>query len=175
MNEKVMPTLAFVVRCSGAATFAYLSALWIGLPHSIWAAMSALIVSQEQLSQTRSALKSYILGTIIGIGIATGVTEVAAAFAPNLTVELAVGVALCAIVAHERPALRVCMWTCPLVLLTADPSASILTVALNRASEVILGALIGGISHWAAERSSLAVSRHFAFRVTRRGTCQAHL
>jgi hypothetical protein len=52
------------------------------------------------LSQTRSALKSHVLGTIIGIGIATGVTEVAVAFAPNLTVELAVGVALCAIVAH---------------------------------------------------------------------------
>jgi len=60
------------------------------------------------------------------------------------------GVAICSLVARERPALRVCMWTCLIVLLT-EPSVPIAMVALHRGSEVILGALLGGAFHFAAE------------------------
>lgn len=66
-------------------------------------------------------------------------------------VEIAVGVAACALVAHSYPSLRVAMWTCPIVLLTAEPGQAIAVVGLYRGSEVILGALIGGACHWAAE------------------------
>ena len=52
--SKVIWAIAFVARCSGAATVAYELALSLGLPESLWAAMSALIVSQEQLHETRS-------------------------------------------------------------------------------------------------------------------------
>jgi uncharacterized membrane protein YccC len=142
--------VAFVARCAGAATFAYLSAIWVGLPHSAWAAISALIVSQDQLSETRSSLAARILGTLIGIWVAVAVNAVASYFAEGMSMQIAIAVAICALVARERPALRVCMWTCPVVLLT-EPSVPTVMVALHRGSEVILGALLGGAFHGAAE------------------------
>jgi hypothetical protein len=60
-------------------------------------------------------------------------------------------VAICALVVIKLPKLRVAMWTCPIILLTAEPSVPIIMVALYRASEVILGAFVGGVFHWAAE------------------------
>ena len=150
-------TAAFVARCSGAATFAYLSATWVGLPNSVWAAMSALIVSQEQLGETRSSLAARILGTLIGICVAVAVNLVGSYFAEGMSMQIAIAVAICALVARERPALRVCMWTCPIVLLT-EPSVPTVMVALHRGSEVILGALIGGMFHFAAEAAVRAIT-----------------
>jgi uncharacterized membrane protein YccC len=69
----IIRAVAFVARCSGAATFAYLLAIWVGLPNSLWAAISALVVSQEQLSETQSSLAARILGTLIGICVAVAV------------------------------------------------------------------------------------------------------
>ena len=75
---------------------------------------------------------------------------VASYFAAGISMQIAIGVAICSLVARERPALRVCMWTCLIVLLT-EPSVPIAMVALHRGSEVILGALLGGAFHFAAE------------------------
>jgi hypothetical protein len=58
----IIRAVAFVARRSSAATFAYLLVIWVGLPNSLWAAISALVVSQEQLSETRSSLAARILG-----------------------------------------------------------------------------------------------------------------
>jgi uncharacterized membrane protein YccC len=146
----IIRAVAFVARCSGAATFAYLLAIWVGLPNSLWAAISALVVSQEQLSETQSSLAARILGTLIGICVAVAVNVVASYFAAGISMQIAIGVAICSLVARERPALRVCMWTCLIVLLT-EPSVPIAMVALHRGSEVILGALLGGAFHFAAE------------------------
>jgi hypothetical protein len=60
-------------------------------------------------------------------------------------------VAIAALVAREFPKLRVVMWTCPIILLTTPPSGSILVAAFRRGGEVILGALVGWVFHWAAE------------------------
>ena len=73
----IIRAVAFVARCSSAATFAYLLVIWVGLPNSLWAAISALVVSQEQLSETRSSLAARILGTLIGICVAVAVNVVA--------------------------------------------------------------------------------------------------
>lgn len=60
-DQKALRTLAFIVRCSCAATVAYQLALSLQLPNALWAAMSALIVSQERLHETRSSLAGRIL------------------------------------------------------------------------------------------------------------------
>src|SRR5258708_18595852 len=71
-QKPVLRGTAFVLRCSGAATVAYELASFLGLHEALWAAMSALIVSQEQLHQTRSSLGGFISGTLLGIGITVG-------------------------------------------------------------------------------------------------------
>jgi uncharacterized membrane protein YccC len=150
----------FALRCSGAATLSYLVGGWIGLPHPIWATVTALIISQERYEDTQWALVSFLLGTCIGIACALAVAALGSYLAAGVTVQLAVGVALCGWVAQLNPNLRVCMWTCPLVLLTNDTSRSIAMVALDRGAEVAIGALIGAGLHWAVEAGPLAILSH---------------
>ncbi len=65
---------------------------------------------------------------------------------------LAVAVSVTAAIARIRTELRVCMWTSVIVLLTVPPGGTILTAALARAQEVMLGVAIGAILHWGFER-----------------------
>jgi Fusaric acid resistance protein family len=150
-------TLMFAVRCSGAATLSYLVGGWIGLPHPIWATITALIISQERFEDTQSVLVSFLVGTCIGIACAVAVTALGSCLAAGVTAQLAVGVVVCAAIAHLKPNLRVCMWTCPLVLLTNDASRSVAMVAVDRGTEVVIGALIGAGLHWVAESRLLAI------------------
>jgi uncharacterized membrane protein YccC len=123
----------------------------LGLHEALWAAMSAVIVSQEHLHETRSTLVGRIFGTLLGIGVTVGVSEAASRIAASTAVQMAVAVGICALIVREFPTLRVAMWTCPLILLTAQPSTPIVLVALHRGSEVFLGAIVGWIFHWGAE------------------------
>jgi uncharacterized membrane protein YccC len=150
-HPSMVRAVAFVVRCSGAATCAYVADVAIGLPHAVWAAISALIVSQERLDDTTTSLTGRIAGTIIGACIAVAVGFAGARLTTSVALQIAVAVAVGATIARERPALRVCMWTAPIVLLTMQPGVPILTNAAYRTSEVILGALVGGAFHWGAE------------------------
>ena len=154
--------LAYVVRCSGSATVAYELTSLLGLPEGLWAAMSALIVSQEQLHETRSALTGRILGTLVGMAVTIAVSEVTARVAAPTAVQMGLAVGIAALVAREFPKMRVVMWTCPIILLTTQPSGSIFITALRRGGEVILGALVGWVFHWAAETvvDRLATCRH---------------
>jgi uncharacterized membrane protein YccC len=151
MRRSLILAGAFVLRCSAAATCAYLLAVWTGLPNSAWAVMSALIVSHERLAETRSFLVARILGTMVGVGVAVVANTAASACGGGVPVQLAAAVAVCALMVHFRPDVRVCLWTCPLVLLTAQPSLPILVVAAQRGAEVTLGAILGGAFHWLAE------------------------
>ncbi|MGE8131454.1 FUSC family protein [Methylobacterium sp. NPDC080182] len=144
--------LLFVLRCSLSSTAAFLIASTLGLGHPVWALVSALIVSQESLAETHRSLGGRILGTLLGV---TAAVAVHAAFRwsglDTMAGQVAVITALCAVAARERPAIRVCMWTGPLVLLTATPEAPIGLTALHRGGEVILGGLVGGGMHSAIE------------------------
>ncbi len=151
MPEKIIRTIAFVVRCSIAATVASELASLLGLDEAVWAAMSALIVSLERLHETRSFLMCRILGTLLGIAVSVAVSEVGSRLAASSVLQMAAAVAISACVARAFPKLRVVMWTCPILLLPEHPDTPIAAVALGRGSEVILGALVGGIFHWAAE------------------------
>jgi uncharacterized membrane protein YccC len=151
MGKKSIRAIAFILRCSGAAAVGYELASSLGLHEALWAAMSAVIVSEEHLHETRSSLLGRIFGTLLGIGVTVGVSEVASRLAASTTVQMVVAVGICALIVREFPKLRVAMWTCPIILLTAQPSVPIVLVALRRGSEVLLGAIVGWIFHWGAE------------------------
>jgi len=140
----------FVVRCAGAATAAYALAGWLGLHEAAWTAISAVVVSQEQLHETQSSLTSRLLGTAIGIVVTILVSAAAREIAAPTTAQMAISVAICAGVAHRHAQFRVAMWTCP-ILLNATSGWPVTTVALLRGSEIAMGALIGWLFHWTGE------------------------
>lgn len=152
MEQKSLRAAAFVVRCAGSATAAYELASCLGLAEASWAAMSAVIVSQERLHETRSSLTGRILGTLFGMVVSIAVSEIASRMALSTAVQLAVAVAICALVVRELPKFRVAMWTCPVVLLTARAAEPIFATAFDRGSEVILGALLGFAFHWVVDK-----------------------
>ncbi len=145
-----MHATLFVFRCTGAATGALALASAVGMEHPVWSAMSALIVSQEQLDATKSSVISRILGTVIGIGTACGVNFLIARFGASLYVQVAIAVLVCAILVHRFPQIRVSLWTCTLIL-ASSAATSVTTVGLYRGEEVILGTVIGGLFHAASE------------------------
>jgi uncharacterized membrane protein YccC len=145
-------TLVFMARCSLACAVAYEAAARLGVSQPVWAAISAIIVSQEKFIDTRSSLTSRIAGTALGVAIGVAVGVLATPFNIPPAVEIAAAVALGAYAAHRFPTLRVAMWTGPVVLLTADASGSLIASALSRAGEVILGAAVGFAFHWLAEK-----------------------
>lgn len=150
MTEKMLRTALFVFRCTGASTAALAVASTFGLEHPVWSAMSALIVSQDKLDETKSSVTSRILGTVIGIGTACAVNFLIARFGASMYLQVAIAVFLCALLVHRFPKLRVSLWTCTLIL-ASSAATSATTVGLYRGEEVILGTLIGGIFHAAAE------------------------
>jgi uncharacterized membrane protein YccC len=152
LDEKRLRALAFVVRCSGAATAAYELASGLGLAQATWAAMSALIVSQERLHETRTFLTGRILGTVAGAAVTIAVSEITSRAAASIAVQLTLSVAICALLVREFPNLRVAMWTCPIILLPAQAATPIMLAAISRGGEVILGALVGFGFHLVAEQ-----------------------
>jgi uncharacterized membrane protein YccC len=151
MDAKGLRSLAFVTRCAGAASVAYQVATRLDLPESVWAVMSALIVSQERLHETHSSFAGRILGTLLGIAVTTLVSLVASRTSVSTSTQMAAAVALTAFVVRVFPTLRTAMWTCPLIFLTAEPSRPMFMIAVYRGSEVILGAVIGWVFHCTAE------------------------
>ena len=151
--------IAFVLRCSGAAAVAYQLACSLGLTDALWVAISAVVVSQEYLHETRSSLAGRIFGTLLGIGITIAVSQVASRAAVPIVVQMSIAVAICALVVREFPTLRVAMWTCPIILLKTQVSEPIVLVALHRGSEVILGAIVGWIIHWVVQVVVEAVAK----------------
>jgi uncharacterized membrane protein YccC len=159
MRKDTVRHVAFVLRCSAAATGALLLARAVGLPHPVWAAMSGIIVSQENLTQTHNATVGRLCGTVIGVVIAVTVGHLLAPLHAGVAVQMAVAVALAAVVARRYPLLRVCMWTCPIVFLTSDKETPLLMVGLYRGAEVLLGGLLGALLHWGSEKGISAITR----------------
>jgi uncharacterized membrane protein YccC len=127
----------FALRCVAACLGAYAVALACGLAQPLWAAMSATMVSQPKLAQTRSTFLGRVAATAAG-----------ALFGAPVTAQMGFAVALTALIAHVFPAMRPAIWTCPLVLLSGEASQGLAEIALRRSVEVSLGALIGWLVHW---------------------------
>jgi uncharacterized membrane protein YgaE (UPF0421/DUF939 family) len=149
----------FVARCVVAASVAEVIAVHIGLPHPVWAPISALVVTQESVAATLSSALGRLVGTVLGVTVALIVNRLGTAAHISFVPQLALAVAICALCASGRPAIRVCMWTCPLVLVTATPGASAEVTALFRGSEVLLGASVGGLTHLFEQRALLPLVR----------------
>jgi len=159
MNTQLIHRAAFVVRCAAAATVAWELASSLTLSEPGWAAISALIVSQDRLNDTQSVLKGRLLGTLLGIAVTLAVNQVASRVAVPIAVQIAVAVVISALITRDFPKMRVAMWTGPIILLTAQSSEPIAAVALHRGSEVVLGAMVGAGFHWCAQILVDAVTR----------------
>ncbi len=151
--------IAFVLRCSGAATLAYIIAFTLGFQHPVWASISGVIVSQEHLHQTRGAVVWRFAGTVVGILVAVLAGSLIAQLGGGLAVQTGISVAICAALVRRWPDLKVAMWTAPIIFLARDPNISLLVAGYWRGSEVVLGGLIGAMLHWIAERIILRTER----------------
>jgi uncharacterized membrane protein YgaE (UPF0421/DUF939 family) len=158
-GDKTVLLAAFVLRCAAAATIAYLFASAIGLPHPLWTCIFALIGSQDSELAIITAIGGRIAGTIIGAIVAVAVGVAMHRIGLDLAWQIAVAVAICAMFAWGRPAIQLCMWTPPIILLTTSPDESLISVGFYRGCEVILGLLIGGLLLIAADKSLLWTHR----------------
>ena len=113
--------------------------------------MTGVIVGQEKLGDTRQATLGRFVGTLLGVGIAVVVGSFAECVGAGTTTKIAVSVALAAVMARRHTLIRVCMWTCPIVFLTATPDLPLWRVGLYRGTEVMLGGVIGALLHLLAE------------------------
>lgn len=152
MNETRVRDLAFVLRCSGAATLSYILAEAAGLPHPVWAAMSGIIVGQEKLGDTRQATIGRFAGTLLGVIIAVVIGTAAQGFGIGPVAEIAIAVALAAVIVRRYPSLKVCMWTCPIVFLTTTAETPLWEVGMYRGAEVLLASAVGAALHAIAEQ-----------------------
>ncbi len=141
----------FVVRCSGAATAAWGVSVLLGLCEPVWAAISALVISQVRLDETQSCSIGRVLGTLLGIAVSLSVNVIGSKLHVPLPLQMALAVAICAVVTLDLPALRVALWTCPLILLASCSSAPLVKAAERRAVEVVFGALVGLALHLITE------------------------
>ena len=142
----------FVSRCSGSATLSYWLTSVIGLQYPVWAAISAVVVSQVHLRDTQSSVSGRIVGTIIGVCIALAVNAATSILDVGIAVQITFSVAICAAIAWVFPRLRVCMWTSLIVLLSATQSIPMVTAGIDRGIEVILGSVVGGVLHFVADK-----------------------
>lgn len=152
MNETRVRDLAFVLRCSGAATLSFVMAEIGGLPHPVWAVMSGIIVGQEKLGDTRQATIGRFVGTLLGVIIAVVIGTTSQQFGVGAAGEIAIAVGLAAIIARRYPSMKVCMWTCPIVFLTTTAQTPLWEVGMYRGAEVLLGSAVGAALHAVAER-----------------------
>lgn len=158
-RDRPVETLGYAARCVTAAAAALVVARLLGLGHPVWAIVSALVVSQQQIADTRRSLGGRVIGTMIGVltGLAAG-TVVAALPDPQLS-GVVMATVVCAIIARRYPAWRACLWTAPIVLLTATAAEPLVRTAFHRAAEVLLGGAIGAATHELATWAGAVIAR----------------
>ena len=143
--------VAFVLRCAIAATLSYSLSSQAGLASPAWASISAIIVSQEKLGQTGSALAWRFVGTIVGIVVAISTDILTRTLHVDVAVQMGLAVAVCATLVRRWPDLKVAMWTVPIVYLANTSNQPLLALSYSRCSEVLVGGLVGLAVHCIAE------------------------
>ena len=109
------------------------------------------MVPQERLADTNNSLWGYILGTLVGIGGGGMASVVASRLAIDMAGQIALSVVFCAIMARAWPSTRVCMWTGPIVLLTAEPALPVTHARSTAVPKLFSARSSGAASHWGAE------------------------
>ncbi|MDB5460876.1 MAG: Membrane protein [Caulobacteraceae bacterium] len=149
----------YVVRCATVAALAYRLAVLVGLQHPVWAPMSALIVSQGTVTATLQSIWGRCLGTLTGVAAALLVSWLGGFVGLGVMLQVGMAVALCATIAVEQPQLRVCLWTCPIILTSGVAGQATALVATSRVAEVVLGAAVGGLLAAVSELLQARLSR----------------
>jgi uncharacterized membrane protein YgaE (UPF0421/DUF939 family) len=102
-GDNIVELVTFVLRCAAAATVAYLLASAVGLLHPLWTCIFALVGSQDSESAIFTAIGGRVAGTVIGVIVAVAVGAVMHRLGLDLTWQIAVAVAICAMLAWGRP------------------------------------------------------------------------
>jgi uncharacterized membrane protein YccC len=157
-KNRVGPAL-FGLRCFLAVVLSYELASAAGLPYPYWAPISAIVVSQERIGETRTSLVSRVIGTIFGAVVAVAIGKLAPPLGIDVATQAAVAVGVCALLAYQRPSFRTSLVTGPIVLLSAPTTDPIEMVGFFRGSEVIIGGLVGGGLHYAMDRMAAFLDR----------------
>ena len=157
-------TTLFVARCVGAAVASQALAEALGLPFPLWATLSALVVSQERLAETRASLTGRLLGTLVGVGLALTVHLLTYQTQLGAHVRAALAIGAGALVARRWPRARSCMWTAAIVLYAPDEDANFGHLAAWRGVEVTLGGVVGALAHTAAEGILVTAGRRLPAR-----------
>jgi hypothetical protein len=90
--------IAFVTRCSGSATAAWEVSPLLGLLVTVWAAISALIISQViRLQDTQSCSMGHICGSLLGIAISLSVSVIGCTIHVPSATQMVLAVGICAI------------------------------------------------------------------------------
>lgn len=151
-DNKLLKLFVFAIRCFVVVWGSYALALAVGLPYPVWAPISAIIVSQETMGDTRTTLIRRIIGTLLGVVITVLINLLAEPLNIELGLQAAISVGICAIIAFERPNFRTALVTGPILLLTTPPNDPMVMVGFYRGMEVIIGGLVGGGVHILAEK-----------------------
>ena len=141
-------TLWQSVRLFGACVIAYVAPLAVGLSEGYWAVITAVVVTQPMLSDTLSAGRDRIFGTLIGAVAGFLVLEAADHGWPTMPLFWMALAALTLLIAM-RPYLRLCAVTLVVVVLVPGtgkafirPVDRVLEILLGTVAAIVLAAII---------------------------------
>lgn len=132
-------TLWQTVRLFGACALAYVFGATFGLKEGYWAIITAVVVTQPMLSDTLSAGRDRIIGTLIGAAVGFLVLELAAHGVPLMPM-FWVALAAMALLIALRPYLRLCAVTLAVVVLVPGAGAPFVR-PFDRVVEILLGTI----------------------------------
>ncbi len=127
------------LRLLGSCSLSYVAAVAIGLTEGYWAMITAVVVSQPMLSDTLSAGRDRILGTLIGALAGFLVLEAVDHGAPMMPLFWLALAGLAVLIALQ-PYLRLCAVTLMVVVLVPGGGKAF-TRPVDRVLEILLGTI----------------------------------
>ncbi len=127
------------VRIVGACALAYVATGMAGLPEGYWSVITAIVVTQSDLSSTLQAGRDRILGTIIGAAVGGGVIALGSMGVLSLDLLFWLALAPLALLTAQKPNLRLSCVT--LVVVVLVPAATIWHRPFDRVLEILIGTL----------------------------------
>jgi uncharacterized membrane protein YccC len=142
-----------MVRIIGACAFAYGGASLIGLPEIYWSLITAVVVTQPDLTNTLAAGRDRVVATLAGAALGLVVLEASARGAPRLLL-FWVALAPLAMLTAIKPNLRLSCATLIVVVLVPSTGEA-LARPLDRVVEILVGVAASVIAAAAIDPSRL--------------------
>jgi uncharacterized membrane protein YccC len=131
------------MRTGFAGAAAYLLAASLALPQGYWAVITAVLITQQTVGATLQAVRDRLVGTIAGavIGFLMALATPSGEWGTLVALGLSTGMlAVCAV---HYPSLRIAPMTAAIMLVAAPSHADVMVSALHRVLEIVLGCLVG--------------------------------